>query len=212
MKLYDLSTLGTYGWSDFFDWRMGLLTPWSHVPHSLIDFSDQMTFFERLYNVALSTLDSVLIRQFWHLPQHMAIAEKHFSHLAPLPSLESLSANISLTLVYTHRGLSYPRPSMPGLINIGGAHIKSTKPLPNDIQQFLDEAKDGAIFFSLGTFVKSSRMPKDHLTAFLSKFLPKSTIFIRIIDHFTSFQIVSSKSNNESFGNSTKNYPTYHQM
>lgn len=58
---------------------------------------------------------------------------------------------------------------MPGLINIGGAHIKANKPLPDDIQQFLDGASDGAIFFSLGTFVKSSRMPNDHLTAFLSE-------------------------------------------
>lgn len=58
---------------------------------------------------------------------------------------------------------------MPGIINIGGSHIKDIKQLPQDIQQFLDEATDGAIFFSLGTFVKSSRMPKDHLVAFLSK-------------------------------------------
>lgn len=162
---------GTYGTSDFFDWRMGLLTPWSHVPHSMIDFSDHMTFTERLYNVALCTLDSVLVRHFLHLPNQMAVAQKHFKDLAPLPSLNSLSNQIAVTLVYTHRSISYPRPSMmPGLINIGGAHIKATKPLPNDIQRFLDEAIDGAIFFSLGTFVKSSRMPKDHLTAFLSEF------------------------------------------
>lgn len=159
---------GTYGTSDFFDWRMGLLTPWSHVPHSMIDFSDDMTIYERLYNVALSMFDSIFIRQFQHLPHQTAVAQKHFTDLKPLPSLDNLLKKISITLVYTHRSISYPRPMMPGLINIGGAHIQPTKQLPSDIQQFLDEATHGAIFFSLGTIIKSSRMPKDHLTAFLS--------------------------------------------
>lgn len=110
-----------------------------------------------------------LIRRFSHLPRQTEIAEKHFADLKPLPSLDDLLERISVILVYTHASISYPRPKMPGLINIGGAHIKPNKPLPNDIQKFLDEANDGAIFFSLGTFVKSSRMPKDKLMAFLSK-------------------------------------------
>lgn len=147
---------------------MGLLTPWSHVPHSMNDFSDDMTFSERFYNMVLSIFDSIYIRRFIHLPNQMAVAQKHFSKFTTLPSLDTLSKQISMTLVYTHRSISYPRPSMPGLINIGGAHIQPTKQLPIDIQQFLDEATHGAIFFSLGTFVKSSQMPKGHLTAFLS--------------------------------------------
>lgn len=161
---------GTYGTSDFFDRQMGFLTPWSYVPHSLLAFSDHMTFYERLYNVALSMLDSVMIRRFVHLPRQTKVVHKYFADLEPLPSLDDLLSRISVIMVYTHRSISYPRPAMPNLINIGGAHIKPTKPLPNDIQTFLDGATDGAIFFSLGTFVKSSRMPKGHLVAFLSEF------------------------------------------
>lgn len=163
---------GTYGSSDFFDSQMGLLTPWSHIPHILLSFSDNMTFYERLYNTALSTID-LMVRRFSHLPRQTKIAEKHFSSLQPLPSLDDLLKKISVILVYTHRSISYPRPMMPGLIYIGGAHIKPNKKLPNDIQTFLDEATDGAILFSLGTFVKSSRMPRDHLIAFLSMLISK---------------------------------------
>lgn len=158
---------GTYGTSDFFDFQMGLLTPWSHVAHTLVSFSNNMTFYERLYNAAISTVDLV-IRRFSHLPRQTKVAEKYFSNLGPLPSLDDLLKRISLILVYSHRSISYPRPMMPGLINIGGCHIKPNQKLPIDVQTFLDEVTDGAIFFSLGTFVKSSRMPKDHLTAFLS--------------------------------------------
>lgn len=126
-----------------------------------------MTFSERFYNLALSVFDAAIVRPYFHLPRQMAIAEKHFGDLAPLPSLASLNKNISVTLVYTHRSISYPRPSMPGLISIGGAHIKPTQPLPADLQQYLDGAKNGVIFFSLGTFLKSSSMSEQHLVAFL---------------------------------------------
>lgn len=147
---------------------MGLATPFSHVPNTVLDFSDEMTFAERLYNTALSLFEAGIVRPLFHLPRQTAVAEKHFADSAPLPSLDSLNKNISVTLVYTHRSISYPRPSMPGLIYIGGAHIKPTQPLPIDIQQFLDEANNGAIFFSLGTFLKSSSMSKQHLAEFLS--------------------------------------------
>lgn len=56
------------------------------------------------------------------------------------------------------------------VIQIGGAHIKPVKPLPDDLKQFLDEAKDGAIYFSLGTVLQSSTMPKHILESFLSMF------------------------------------------
>lgn len=167
--VHSIVPIGTYGFSEFFDWRSGLATPWSHVPHAILDFSDEMTFAERLFNVLLSTFEATIIRPFFHLPRQMAIAEKHFADLMPLPSLDSLHKNISVTMVYTHRSISYPRPTMPGLINIGGAHIRPIKPLPADIQRFLDGAHHGAIFFSLGTFLKSSSMSTHHLAAFLSK-------------------------------------------
>lgn len=182
---------GTYGTSDFFDWRMGLATPWSHVPHNILDFNDQMTFAQRLYNVVLSVFDAAVVRPFIFMPRQTAVAEKHFADSAPLPSLSSLNKNISLTLVYAHRSISDPRPAMPGLINIGGAHIKPTQPLPGDIQAFLDGASHGAIFFSLGTFLKSTSMSDLHLTAFLSKNSAKlSSRGILMI--FLFLQIVSS--------------------
>lgn len=58
-----------------------------------------------------------------------------------------------------------------GIIPIGGAHIKPVKPLPINLQAFLDGAKDGAIYFSLGSNLKSALLPKHQIQEFLSKFL-----------------------------------------
>lgn len=59
---------------------------------------------------------------------------------------------------------------MPGIVYVGGAHIKSkSNPLPANIQTFLDESTDGAIYFSLGTVVSGSKMPKEKLQIFLGE-------------------------------------------
>lgn len=47
------------------------------------------------------------------------------------------------------------RPTVPQSIEIGGIQIKEQPdPLPRELAEFLDNASDGAIFFSLGTNVK----------------------------------------------------------
>lgn len=148
---------------------MGLITPWSYVPNLGLHYDDDMNFIERCHNTFVSTVDW-LIRQYLHLPYQAEIAEKYFGSLAPLPSIDDLLKNVSLILVNTHRSVLTPRPAMPGIINVGGAHIKPPKALPNEIQTFLDEAEHGVIYFSLGTILKSSEMPADKLNEFIQTF------------------------------------------
>lgn len=52
----------------------------------------------------------------------------------PLPSIQELEKSISVVFVNTHRSLIPPRPTMPGMIDIAGAHVRPPKTLPNDIQ------------------------------------------------------------------------------
>lgn len=88
----------------------------------------------------------------------------------PLPSVEELYRNISLILTTTHRSTSKPRPQMPGIINVGGAHIKPPKSLPNDLQEFLDKSTNGVIFFTMGMFVKGTDLPPEKTAIFLNAF------------------------------------------
>lgn len=155
---------------DYFDHNMGLLTPSSHVSHSLLTFTDNMNFIERWYNSIVGLYDWA-IRKWIHLPIQNSIARQYFAHLEPLPSIEDLIANISLTLVNAHRSLFHPRPAMQTVINIGGAHLKKSKPLPAELQKFIDDSEHGVIYFSLGTVLVTSSMPKDKLKAFLGEVL-----------------------------------------
>lgn len=168
-------TISTYGASDFFDRAMGMLTPWSHVPHVLLSYTDEMSFTERAYNAYLSIYE--WIDRNWNaLPEQNRQAEKFFGHLVAerngqsLPTVQQLERDIAVILVNTHRSIATPRPMMPGLINIGGAHIRDPKSLPADIQRFLDQSTNGVIYFSLGSYMQASRMPKEKVDTFLKTF------------------------------------------
>lgn len=81
--------IGPFGHSDSFDHSMGLLTPYSHVPHVFLTFSDNMSFTERWYNTMIGLYDW-LVQYFVHIPLQNKIAKKYFSHLEPLPSIDDL--------------------------------------------------------------------------------------------------------------------------
>lgn len=56
------------------------------------------------------------------------------------------------------------------MIEIGGIHVDPAKPLPNDIKDFLDSAKDGAILFSMGSMLESKMWPDEKREAFVKTF------------------------------------------
>lgn len=78
----------------------------------MLSYTDNMTFAERWFNTALSIYE-ILLRYFVHFPIHNQIAQTHFGHLGPLPTIEDINRNVSLILVNAHRSLTPPKPSMP---------------------------------------------------------------------------------------------------
>lgn len=207
---YNIFCIGPYGHSDFFDRQQGLLTPWSHVPHMALTYTDKMSFTERWYNTVLSAADWI-VRRWITVPGHEALAKKYFGHLGDLPTIDELHKNVSIIFENNHRSLAPPRPSLPNIIEIGGSHVKPPKALPNDIKTFLDGAKDGAIYMSFGTVMQSSEMPKEIIAAFISKFIVSLKLtkmgsdFINWLSFFIQ-QKHFHKSNKESYGNLKMNH------
>lgn len=148
---------------------MGLLTPYSHVPSVFLPYSDKMTFFERWYNTMFAFYDWS-IRKTLHMPLQARVAQKYFGHLGELPSINSLLKSRSVIFINLHRAFVPPRPSM-GLVYIGGAHIKESKALPDDLQLFLDESEHGVIYFSFGTVVDGLFLNSGKLQTFLGNFI-----------------------------------------
>jgi glucuronosyltransferase len=73
-------TIGTLSYSDFMDRTMGMMTPWSYVPHFMLEYSDVMNLGERIFNVVLSTYD-MLMRKYQYLPSQNELAQNAFKDL-----------------------------------------------------------------------------------------------------------------------------------
>lgn len=153
------------------DSSLGMITPYSFVPHLyLYDYSDDMSLKQRCYNLLFSTFDA-LMRKFYYIPAMEKMAIEHFQNLTqPLPSISDLEKSNSIILVNTHSSINYPRPQMPGMVNVGGSHMKPLQPLPDEIRKFIEGAKHGVIFFSFGSLLRGSNMPQSKFEELLKVF------------------------------------------
>ncbi|XP_017874679.1 PREDICTED: UDP-glucuronosyltransferase 2C1, partial [Drosophila arizonae] len=163
-------TLSSFGNTNYFSEMVGIITPWSYNPHSFISSTTRMNLWERAVNVFVCGMEH-LMRTFLYYPSHDAVLRKHFSGLLDVvPTTKQLERNISAILMNNYMPLDAPRPISFNMISVGGLHIQPPKALPVHLQKFLDEAKHGAIYFSLGTQVRSADLPAEKLKVFLDAF------------------------------------------
>lgn len=138
----------------------------SFMPEVMTRFSSRMTFFDRLVNKIVSIYGR-LVYHFYIIPKHDKLMHKHFPNA---PRLTDLLYNTSLILLNSHISTNQPIPLLPNMIEVGGFHMTPDKQLPNDIKEYLDDAKEGVIFFSLGSFFKSVTLPEKNKHDILNVF------------------------------------------
>ncbi|XP_075147152.1 UDP-glucosyltransferase 2-like [Haematobia irritans] len=160
--------VSTFGTANFIDYLVGNPLPVSYIPHMSLSYGNHMTLKERTINVLTEILDRLCFN-YIVLPEQENLYRKYFPR-AQL-SLDEARKNVSLVLLNDHFTLRAPRPYVPNMIEVGGLHIKQ-KPdaLSEDLQEYLDNAKDGAIYFSMGSNLKSKDLPEETLKTILKTF------------------------------------------
>ncbi|KAJ8924523.1 hypothetical protein NQ315_007321 [Exocentrus adspersus] len=132
--------------------------PYSYVPASGFAYTDEMGFLDRLGNtLAVLFVEAFLFRN--EIQQQM-ILDRYFDNA---PRIWELRRNIDLIFTNAHPTFETPRPYLPNIIPIGGVHVQEPQLLPLNIQEFLDSAQNGAVYFSLGSHMKTSELPEDIL-------------------------------------------------
>jgi hypothetical protein len=162
-NLVALSTLGENSWINDL---VGNPTPLSYIPDVVLGYSSNMTFMQRLWN-ALTYFYRQMINQIYVLPRHNQLIKDYFPNG---PDIQDVLYNASIMLINSHQSTNQPVPYVPSMVDIGGFHIKPPKKLPQDLQEFLDNAKEGVVYFSLGSNMKSSLLPPEKRQAFLDSF------------------------------------------
>lgn len=136
----------------------------SHVPNEFVPYAERMTFTERFTSWLMTKSLKLLYRWVIERSDNAMIAERFG---ADVPDVHELMNNVSLVLLNTHYSLHGTRPTSPQVVQIGGVHIKPLKPLPVDLQELLDTAKDGVIVISWGSNLKTSTLDAPRLQAIL---------------------------------------------
>jgi glucuronosyltransferase len=141
-------------------------SPTSYVPNTFLRYTDKMTFFERLHNTVMWKLDELHLYTV-HYPRQRKLYEKYFPNAE---SFEKQRKNIALLLNNNFFSSHTVRPGMTNVIDIGGIHVEPAKPLPENIQEFLDSATDGVILFSMGSIIQAVKWPEEKREAFVKAF------------------------------------------
>ncbi|XP_063921674.1 UDP-glycosyltransferase UGT5-like [Zophobas morio] len=157
------SSTGSNLWIDSL---VGNPSPPSYVPSAGLSYSSQMTFLQRVTNTLVYLLNVVMMHAYVY-PNNEQTVQKY---IPGAPHIEDFLYNASLVLLNSHHSFSQPVPHVPNMVEIGGFHIKPPKKLPQDLQTFLDGATEGAIYFSMGSNLRSVDLPTDKRDAILNAF------------------------------------------
>ncbi|XP_072381212.1 UDP-glycosyltransferase UGT5-like [Diabrotica undecimpunctata] len=140
---------------------VGNPNPLSYVPDLHLDCSQNMTLLQRVKNT-LITVFQIVHNELIYLPAQREVLRQAFPKS---PSLEDLMTNVSLVLLNSHESTSQPVPLVPNMINVGGMHISPGKGLPKDLKAIMDSAKEGIVYFSMGSNIDPSMMKEEISTA-----------------------------------------------
>nr|XP_004665424.2 UDP-glucuronosyltransferase 2A3-like [Jaculus jaculus] len=151
-----------------------LPVPLSYVPVSMGELTDRMTFTERVKNVLLSGFFDFWIQQydyeFWN---------KFYSEVLGRPTtLCETVGKAEIWLIRTYWDFEFPRPYLPNFDFVGGLHCKPAKPLPKELEEFVQSSGEhGIVVFSLGSMVKTLPEEKANLFASALAQLPQKVLW-----------------------------------
>nr|KAF6389376.1 hypothetical protein mMyoMyo1_020168 [Myotis myotis] len=151
----------------------GLPFPPSYVPIVLSELSDQMTFMERVKNMMY-----VLYFDFWF----QAFSEKwdqlYSEALGRPTTLFELMRKADIWFIRTYWDFQFPRPLLPHFQFVGGLHCKPAKPLPKEMEDFVQSSgENGIVVFSLGSMVTNMTEERANVIASALAQVPQKVIW-----------------------------------
>ncbi|XP_074789741.1 UDP-glucuronosyltransferase 2A2 [Denticeps clupeoides] len=127
-------------------------SPLSYIPTIGSQVSDQMTFVNKLKNVLHFGI-GLYIDHFITRPLYQGAVSKFIDRNA---NVYTLIQGADLWLMRVDFAFEFPRPTMPNVVYMGGFQCKPSKPLPADLEQFVESSGEyGVVVMSLGTLLGS---------------------------------------------------------
>nr|ADC91960.1 UDP glucuronosyltransferase 2 family polypeptide b3 isoform 1 [Danio rerio] len=129
--------------------------PPSYVPGAMSKLTDKMSFTERIFNtlfyLSMDTFSVIAWKKF----------DNYYTELFGRPtSYCEMMGRADIWLIRTYWDFEFPRPFVPNFKYIGGLHCTPAKPLPKDMEEFVQSSgDDGIVVFTLGSMI--DKVPKE---------------------------------------------------
>ncbi|XDB51445.1 hypothetical protein ABFV05_005061 [Capra hircus] len=147
------------------------LTGHDWVPIAL---SDDMTFMERVKNMIY-----VLYFDFWFQTFDEKTWNEFYSEVLGRPTtfLETVG-KADMWLIRTYWDFEFPRPVLPNFEFVGGLHCKPAKPLPKEMEEFVQSSgENGIVVFTLGSMISNITEEKVNVIASALAQIPQKVLW-----------------------------------
>ncbi|XP_075401055.1 UDP-glucuronosyltransferase 2A1 isoform X2 [Tenrec ecaudatus] len=147
--------------------------PPSYVPAVLSELTDQMSFADRIRNFISYHLQDYMFDALW------SSWDSYYSKALGKPTtLCETMGKAEIWLIRTYWDFEFPRPYLPNFEFVGGLHCKPAKPLPKEMEEFVQSSGEhGIVVFSLGSMVKNLTEEKANLIASALAQIPQKVLW-----------------------------------
>ncbi|XP_054602306.1 UDP-glucuronosyltransferase 2B15 [Nothobranchius furzeri] len=149
-------------------------SPLSYIPVVFSQLSDQMSFIQRVHNMIHYGM-LVYMYHYVSNPPYQAVCDEY---LGKNVSIMSLMQAADLWLMRVDFTFEFPRPTMPNVVYIGGFQGKPSKPLPLELEEFVQSSGDhGIIVMTLGTLLSDPGPELSEMIASAFAKLPQKVVW-----------------------------------
>nr|XP_048298173.1 UDP-glucuronosyltransferase 2B17-like isoform X2 [Myodes glareolus] len=93
-------------------------------------------------------------------------------------TLTETTGKAEMWLIRTYWDLEFPRPTLPNVDYVGGLHCKPAKPLPKEMEDFVQSSGEhGVVVFSLGSMVSNMSEDKANAIAWALAQIPQKVLW-----------------------------------
>ncbi|XP_070689754.1 UDP-glucuronosyltransferase 2A1-like isoform X2 [Pempheris klunzingeri] len=151
-----------------------LPAPPSYVPGAMSKLTDKMDFSERMWNFLFYALQDIVSDYvLW------SKVDNYYSQVKGTPtSACEVMGRADIWLMRTYWDFDFPRPFLPNFKFVGGIHCRPAKPLPKDMEEFVQSSGDaGIVVFTLGSFIKNITTEKGNMIASALAQIPQKVLW-----------------------------------
>ncbi|KAF6200763.1 hypothetical protein GE061_005208 [Apolygus lucorum] len=122
----------------------------SYMVDATSPFTDDMDFWQRFDNLYHSVYNK--IESYYNLREQQEHVDNYFKNLSEnWPPVSRMVSDQALVLVNSHHSVGYAYPKAPHVKEVGGVNMPSPKPLPVEMEKYVENATRGLIYFSMGS-------------------------------------------------------------